>query len=446
MLPDGEDVFSCDEVSASVCKYLCRRGNVTVSQMNSWLRKPPELTCVRVNTFKSTQQQTISALKQHLAQENDAFDICQVNEEIITLKTKKKFRNEVVLLEHEVIVDVMCGLAVLRGANVFAPGILSLSPGSSDGDQVSVYADLDKKCLRGHAKVYTGRKVHVGNGLLKVSREQVFKENVRGIGVVMDDRVYNCPSIDERQLNGQLMLQNLPSILAVLELDPLPGHRVLDMCAAPGGKTMHIATKMKNSGYVVALDKSVGKIKQIQQNRDLQGFSNIFPHAFDSRKSVKDDNTEFHGNVDLSATPPPYPKGQFDRVLLDAPCSALGQRPQFTNSIRAKELASFPRVQRSLFRTAVDHLAPGGILIYSTCTLNHLENEGIVDWAAEQDFMSVLQPVPVSQWTTDTSLLNISSSSCDNNLDKNYAVFGHPSYGDGLFDTIGFFIAKYRKL
>ena len=66
-------------------------------------------------------------------------------------------------LDHEVIVDEYCGVAVLRGANVFAPGILSISPGTAQGDQVSVYVDLDHKCLRGYAKMYTGNKArHTG--------------------------------------------------------------------------------------------------------------------------------------------------------------------------------------------------------------------------------------------------------------------------------------------
>ena len=128
---------------------------------------------------------------------------------------------------------------------------------------------------------------------------------------------------------------------------------------------------------------------------------------------------------------PPFERQSFDRILLDAPCSALGQRPQFLNRLRTKELNSYSKLQRKLFRVAVDHLRPDGVLVYSTCTLAWEENQGMVDWALQT--FNELVPVP----------LNNNSGGGE----SNWRVFGHPTEydGDPLQDTIGFFIAKFKK-
>jgi len=80
-----------------------------------------------------------------------------------------------------------------------------------------------------------------------------------------------------------------------------------------------------------------------------------------------------------------FEENSFDKVLLDAPCSALGQRPQFYQSMKLKELRSFANLQKKLFSTAVQLIkSPGGVLVYSTCTYTLDENEGIVAWALEK--------------------------------------------------------------
>ena len=120
------------------------------------------------------------------------------------------------LHDQAVVVGEMCGLAVLRGANVFSPGILCLAPNISAGAVVSVLADVSNKCLRG-AKVFQGEVRHVANGILRVGREELFKCEVpaRGVGVEIKERLFPCPSLDDSLFSGLFMLQNLPSIIAV---------------------------------------------------------------------------------------------------------------------------------------------------------------------------------------------------------------------------------------
>ena len=275
----------------------------------------------------------------------------------------------------------------------------------------------------------------MGEGVLNVSREELFRTgvSVTGVGVSVTHKIFPCPSLNESAMSGTLMLQNLPSIVAVDILgkgafiillfyyfiaasDPSPGERVLDMCAAPGGKTAHIAARMNNSGVVIAFDKSDSKIAAIMRNCIQFGITNVKAFVMDGTKSVMEksmDTPDTQSHV--SHVSPPYPEQYFDRILLDAPCSGLGQRPQFYNKIKMKELRSFPKIQRKLFSSAVRLLRRGGVLVYSTCTNNSEENEHIVSWAAGQ-----------------FKCLDIQMTQS----------FGHP---ESATDTITFFIAKFTK-
>ena len=188
---------------------------------------------------------------------------------------------------------------------------------------------------------------------------------------------------------------------------------MLDMCAAPGGKTTHIAARMKNAGFVTAFDKSENKIAAINRNCIQLGITNVTTFVMDGTKSVME--TLDTGSPVSSQMCPPYPEESFDRILLDAPCSGLGQRPQFYNKIKIKELRSFPKIQRKLFSAAVRLLRRGGVMVYSTCTNNREENEAIVTWAGEE-----------------FSCLEL----------KMTKHFGHPASDT---DTITFFMAKFTK-
>ena len=279
-------------------------------------------------------------------------------------------------------------------------------------------ADLAGGCLRG-AKQFQGETCFVGNGVAKVSRDELFKTEtaVKGVGIEMVERIFDCPSLDDTQFSGSIMLQNLPSIIAVDLLDPQPGERVLDMCAAPGGKTTHIAQRMANKGLIVAFDKSRNKVDAVKRNCERLGVEIVQAFVMDGTKSVADEITSGDNES------PPYNEGYFDRILVDAPCSGLGQRPQFYNKMKLKELNSFPKIQKKLFASAVKLLKPGGALVYSTCTNNTDENENIVEWANET-FECLEQIV----------LNDKMGMGCLN--------FGHPDFE---LDTISFFISKFVK-
>ena len=162
---------------------------------------------------------------------------------------------------------------------------------------------------------------------------------------------------------GEFYVQDAASRLAVMAANPQPGQRVLDCCAAPGGKSFAAAILMENRGELISCDIHPHKIKLLEAGRDRLGLATIKPTLQNAAQRRED-----------------WEDG-FDAVLADVPCSGLGiirKKPD----IRYKEpgpLAGLPRVQRGILDNCARYVRPGGVLVYSTCTLLRRENGGVVD-------------------------------------------------------------------
>jgi 16S rRNA (cytosine967-C5)-methyltransferase len=159
---------------------------------------------------------------------------------------------------------------------------------------------------------------------------------------------------------GLFYLQDPSTLLAVRELDPRPGETILDLCAAPGGKLTYIAQLMHNEGRLVAHDTFPDRLKLIEENC--------------ARLGVSIAETVLPAGLDAGPT-------TFDRVLLDAPCSNTGvmrRRVDLRWRIRAEEIDRLRATQLGLLRQAAARLKPGGVLVYSTCSLEPEENEGVI--------------------------------------------------------------------
>ncbi|XP_061853369.1 tRNA (cytosine(72)-C(5))-methyltransferase NSUN6 isoform X3 [Colius striatus] len=205
-----------------------------------------------------------------------------------------------------------------------------------------------------------------------------------GMGIRMTEPVYLSPSFDN-VLPSHLFLQNLPSVVVSHILNPQPGERILDMCAAPGGKATHLATLMHDQGEVIAMDKTANKVKKIKQNAELLQLNCIKAFCYDGTKALAVEKRDEQEG-------PPFLPESFHRILLDAPCSGMGQRPNMVYSLSLKEVTSYQPLQRKLFTVAVNLLKPGGVLVYSTCTITLSENEEQVAWALRTFPCLQLQP------------------------------------------------------
>lgn len=213
---------------------------------------------------------------------------------------------------------------------------------------------------------------------------------------------------------GLVTIQDESSMLPAHALDVQPGMKVLDMCAAPGGKTTHIAELMNDEGEVVAYDIHNHKIKLIEDNAKRLGLSSITAKSGDSRKLV-----EHHG------------ESSFDRVLVDAPCSGFGvirRKPEIKYVKTEDDLVGLLTIQSELLNTAVQLLKPNGILVYSTCTVEYNENRGMVEQFLKQHTNMQLIPLPNLQENESLAIEN-------DTLQVLPQHFG----GDG------FFIAAFRK-
>ncbi|WP_372813516.1 16S rRNA (cytosine(967)-C(5))-methyltransferase RsmB [Paenibacillus sp.] len=164
--------------------------------------------------------------------------------------------------------------------------------------------------------------------------------------------------------SGLFSVQDESSMLVAEWVDPQPGERVLDCCAAPGGKTTHMAEKMGDRGEIVACDVHEHKAQLIAGQADRLDLKSIRTMTADARELDRY-----------------FPPGSFDRILLDAPCSGLGvirRKPDLKWAKTEAEIAAVCSIQRDLLAAVAPLLKPGGVLVYSTCTVEKAENEEMV--------------------------------------------------------------------
>lgn len=171
--------------------------------------------------------------------------------------------------------------------------------------------------------------------------------------LVLPEGLRQLPSELEAVRDGRASPQDEASMRVVLMLDPRPGEKVLDVCAAPGGKTCHAAEQMQDDGEVVAHDRLPGRLRRVGENASRLGLTSI------SLAEVL-----------------PEPEPRFDRVLVDAPCSGLGtlrRHPEIRWRFRASDLDTLKRTQAKVLRAGAARVRPGGVLVYSVCTVTREE-------------------------------------------------------------------------
>jgi len=220
--------------------------------------------------------------------------------------------------------------------------------------------------------------------------------------------------------HAQEAVSQLPVTLMALK----PGQRVLDMCAAPGGKTAQIAFALDNRGTVVANDISYARLKALQGNLDRLGVLNV--------TTTQSDASNW-----------PSAGGQFDRILLDAPCSAEGtlrRHPSLLQRLDPSDAERFGSRQRALLRKAVQRCRPGGLILYSTCTFAPEENELVVaDILAECDGRLRLRAIDIPGFDTAPGVTQWQGRVLPPELARCRRFWPHRN------DTGGFFIALLEK-
>ena len=294
------------------------------------------------------------------------------------------------------IVDESVNLAKIygnRGSISFTNGILR-SISKKDAPQVKIEDSIDNlSTFYSHPKFYTEyfynnygeeftKKLLKANNemppftirvnTLKTSKSDLMS-NLKELGFEIEETVYDNALnilnpkgiIDTKYFDeGHFYVQDLGSILVSSFLNPRENSSLLDLCAAPGGKTTHLAEIMNNTGEIIASDKSQGKIKLIQENAKRLGAKNIETRVNDARVLNKD-------FID-----------KFDYVLVDAPCSGTGlyrKKPDIKWNKDLEDIKSLAEIQLEILDKAKDYVKDGGELLYSTCSLSKIENEDVVN-------------------------------------------------------------------
>lgn len=218
--------------------------------------------------------------------------------------------------------------------------------------------------------------------------------------------------------DGYLSVQDESSMLVAEAVAPSPGMRVLDCCAAPGGKTAHMGELMKDEGYIYANDLHSHKAKLISDQALRLGLECVVTGSADA----------LHLEQSLQ-------HGSFDRILLDAPCSGLGvirRKPDLKWRKQPEDIESVASLQLELLQSVSKLLKPGGVLVYSTCTTEQAENGDVVAAFLKQnpDYTSVTFTSPLWERLQGTAL----------NRGEGIQLLPH-HYGSD-----GFYIARLQKV
>lgn len=223
---------------------------------------------------------------------------------------------------------------------------------------------------------------------------------------------------------GQYILQAASSLVPVLALKPESGEKVLDMAAAPGGKTSFLSQEMKNGGIIVANEVSKRRQKSLVGNVVRMGCRNVVSVGFDGRDFGA-------GKAGL---------GGFDKVLLDAPCSGTGvihKDPSVKTNRTEKDFQVVSQLQRQLLLSAIDSLKVDGVVVYSTCSVMIDENEMVVDYALKNRNVK-LEKIEVA----------VGEEGLTSFKDKRF----HPTMGltkrfyPHVHNMDGFFVSRLRKV
>ncbi len=199
----------------------------------------------------------------------------------------------------------------------------------------------------------------------------------QGVRVTVDPRLpcalhlENCDNPEEipEFKEGILYVQDVASMLAVETAGPKRDNIILDVCAAPGGKSIHAAQLMEGSGMVIARDRTRPKVDKILENISRCGVSNVHAQIWDA------------------CVPDPEYYGMADIVLADTPCSGLGvigHKPDIKYRINPDDIDELVKLQRQILTASSRYVNPGGAMLFSTCTMTEQENRQNTRWFLEQ--------------------------------------------------------------
>lgn len=225
---------------------------------------------------------------------------------------------------------------------------------------------------------------------------------------------------------GFFYVQSLSSMIPPLVLDPKPGEKILDICAAPGSKTTQMAALMENQGEIVANDTSQVRIWRMEANLKIQGVTNVTITKM-AGQAIWQKYSEY-----------------FDKTLVDVPCSMEGRifldDPKTHRNWSPQKIKELSKMQKWILRSAISATKPGGTIVYSTCTLAPEENEKVIEWILKKEKSAVvLEEINLPNLSTYPAILNWKNKMYREDIKKTLRIL--PSE-----KMEGFFVACLKKI
>lgn len=276
--------------------------------------------------------------------------------------------------------------------------------------------EITNKIIKGYKEQ---RKVTLRVNTIKATKEKI-KECLNQAKIEFQEVEWNRDALiikdareeEIRKLeiyeNGEIYLQSLSSMLPPIILDPKEGENILDMAAAPGGKTTQMAALTNNKAFITAVEKNKIRAERLKYNLQKQGVGCVNVMLEDARKL-----SDFFS---------------FDKILLDAPCSGSGTMSIFDKKFNGELIKRSSKTQEELLKKALKILNPGGEMIYSTCSILKQENEEILEKVLT-NANAEIEPINLTE-----NIVTLPSK-----IDGTITVCPTENYE-------GFFVAKIRKI
>ncbi|MEM0371390.1 MAG: RsmB/NOP family class I SAM-dependent RNA methyltransferase [Ignisphaera sp.] len=359
------------------------------------LTSPGKRYYVRVNTLKTSPEHVVESLRSRGVEVYRDEDLY----EAIYFPIKGPYK--VAPRDKVVVIDKYAAESVYMGSHLYGPGVITCSRDIERGDTVAIVSE---------------NNVVVGEGIAMMScREMLMKR--KGIAVQVTASVYRVPSIRSfpEYEKGMIYPQSLAAMYVAHIVDPRPRELILDVCAAPGGKTSHIVELSRGRVHVIALDHSAKRLENMKLEMDRLGCTPFI-------EIWRSDSRYVH--IDFGGM-------KVDKIVVDPPCSALGVRPKIYDIKSYRDVVAAAKYQIQFLRSATKLLKRGGVVVYSTCTVTLEENEEIIEKILSED--RCLEPVPID-------------------VKRGSRGYRGSVYGDAFLrfyphehDTTGYFIAKLVK-
>jgi len=318
------------------------------------LKTPGKHMCLRVNLFKASPEEVMEEIENVGYRPYQPYSTIP---ELVCVKVEGPF--EVPDAGRYIVADKYAAESVYVGANLYSPGVLELK-GAEMGREVTVLAERTLE--------------PVGFGVSRIGNEIPEK----GLAVDITMSKYRAPKF--RELNsfkeGKVYPQSAPAVAAVRLLKP--EGLVVDLNAAPGGKSFHAYEILKGKGRVISFEVSKNRIKRMIREMERLGHSIEVIRA-DSRY------------VDLDY---PHLRGKVDRVIVDPPCTSIGVIPKVWDEKKDEDMLNAYKYQMQFVKVAYRLLKKEGLMLYTTCTLTKKENEEVLEYAQDIGFEIVEERSP----------------------------------------------------